>query len=657
MPTVEALPWSPDLAIVIVPRMEAVEVTRALAAVRCQSVIFYTAGFAEIGEEGDRIQKELVSVASSAGMRILGPNCQSIMVARNRINLTGNSDIPLGKLAFISQSGNLLWDFNEYASDSVSGLGLSLYVHVGNQADLTFAEFFEYLVEDDSSAAVAIYIEGLPLGGARRFLEAARRLTAVKPVVALIGGRTKAGRRSSVSHTASLLSNTRELSGLCRQAGFVEIDRLDALFPVADALMKCPPAKTNSVALCGSGGGHATLAADAFEASGISLSSLQSATQENLRAMFPSMASVRNPIDWTGAPEVRGFRVYEEACSTLLSDPDVGGVVFFGLFGGYMSTKETPEDNYYNTGLALGKLQQEFKKPVFLHSVFALQRKSGMDALRESGVPFFRSLEVAAAAYRSLVQLGRRQGCNPLPDITAMNDLLEPYANVAHQEGRSALLEPEALQWLDALGLPTCSYKVIKSVGEAANVVGELGGPIVLKLVSPDVLHKSDIGGVVLGVRTPEDAKRGFERLAQISADYRVRFAGVLAVQMAPPGVEIALGAARSELGGYSILFASGGTAIEALDDTSVRMAPIDVTDAAEMIEETLAGRMLANPRGMSPPSLEPLKQLMVCFSIAVAASDLIESIDLNPVRVSEDGIRVLDARVILGRHRGAALR
>lgn len=645
--TVADLPWAPDVALLAVGREAAVEAVEALAARGCAHAIVYAAGFAEVGPEGAALQARIVTAARAGGMRLLGPNCMSLYVARSRLNLTGIPDLAPGRLAFVSQSGNLVYDLVEHGR--ASGLGLSVFASVGNQADLGLEDFFDELAVDPDTGAVAIYVEAIRPCRGRAFLEGARRLSAVKPVVALVGGRTAAGRQAAASHTASLVSDTRLLRGLLRQAGVVEVERLDELFPVADALLKCPLPPVPTVAVCGGGGGHATVATDALERRDVGLPAPSPETQAALRANFPPMASVRNPMDWTGASE-RSFWAYHDAARLLLADPGLGGVILFGHFGGYLLERETPENNYADVARALGALQLETGKPVFVHSIYVQQPRVGFEALREAGVPLFGSLEVAAAAYRALIDHARLRARGPLPPGAGRDDddRLAPWARAAQAEGRLALLEPEALAWLTGLGLPLPQSRWAHTAEEAVTFAATAGGPVALKVVSAAILHKSDVGGVRLDLRDPAAVREGFAALKQVAAARGADFRGALVVPMAPPGVEVAIGAVRTDLGGHALLFGAGGTGIEALDDASVRPVPLARDDAVEMVAETRVGRLIRASRGMAPPPLEPLYDLMVAVGAAVPGSNLLAALDLNPVRLTAAGPLILDARVLL---------
>ena len=647
-PTVADLPWAPDVALVTVGREACVDAVEALAARGCRHAVLYAAGFAELGVEGARLQDRMVAAARAAGMRLLGPNCMSLFVARSRLNLTGIPDLRPGRLAFVSQSGNLVYDLVEHGRRS--GLGLSVFLSLGNQADLGFEDVLDAVLDDPDTAAAALYVEAVRPGRGRAFLEAVHRLARSKPVVALIGGRTSSGRRASASHTAALLSDVRELRGLLRQAGAIEVTRLDELFPVADTLAKCPPPPVPTVALCGGGGGHATVGSDALEAHGIALPPPAPETQQALRAIFPPMASVRNPIDWTGASD-RSFWAYRDAARLLLADRGIGGLILFGHFAGYLTDLETPTNNYRDVAVALGALQRETGKPILLHSIYALQQRTAFEALRDADVPLFESLEVAAAAYRALVERARPR--DPLPTLPTpgvdADDGLAPHARRARLEGRQALLEPEAWDWLESLDVPVGPRCWATTPEDAGAFAAAQPGPVAVKLVSAAILHKSDIGGVRLDVEGAGAVRAAFADLHDVAAAHQADFRGALVVPMAGPGVDVALGVARSDLGGHVLLAGSGGTAVEALDDVSVRPVPLATSDAAAMLAETRVARVLARPRGLPPPPLAPLHELMVRLAAGSAGSSLLETVDLNPVRVSADGVRVLDARVLLG--------
>ena len=644
-PTVADLPWAPDVALVTVGREACVDAVEALAARGCRHAVLYAAGFAELGVEGARLQDRMVQAARAAGMRLLGPNCMSLFVARSRLNLTGIPDLRPGRLAFVSQSGNLVYDLVEHGRRS--GLGLSVFLSLGNQADLGFEDVLDAVAADPGTGAAALYVEAVRPGRGRAFLEAVHRLAQAKPVVALIGGRTDTGRRASASHTAALLSDVRELRGLLRQAGAIEVTRLDELFPVADALLKSPPPPVPTVALCGGGGGHATVGSDALEAHGIALPPPAPETQQALRAIFPPMASVRNPIDWTGASD-RSFWAYRDAAKLLLTDRGIGGLILFGHFGGYLTDLETPANNYRDVAVALGDLQRETGKPILLHSIYALQQREAFDALRAARVPLFESLEVAAAAYRALVARTRTRGPLPAAAGAAADDPLAPHAARAQADGRQALLEPEAWDWLESLGIALGPRCWARTAEDAVAFAAAQAGPVAVKLVSAAILHKSDVSGVRLDVDDPDGVRTAFADLEAAAAVHAADFRGVLVVPMAGPGVDVVLGVARSELGGHVLLAGAGGTLVDALDDASVRPVPLTADDAAEMLGETRVSRVLARPRGLPPPPLAPLHDLMVRLAAGSARSARLEAVDLNPVRVGGAGVRILDARVLL---------
>jgi acetyltransferase len=358
------------------------------------------------------------------------------------------------------------------------------------------------------------------------------------------------------------------------------------------------------------------------------------------------MASVRNPIDWTGASD-RSFWAYRDAARLLLADPGIGGLILFGHFGGYLTDLETPANNYTDVAGALGALQRETRKPILLHSIYALQRRAAFEALRDAGVPLFESLEVAAAAYRALVEGARPRG--PLPAIEpGADERLAPHAAQARAEGRQALLEPEAWTWLESLGVAVGPRCWARTAEEAVAFAAAQAAPVAVKLVSAAILHKSDVGGVRLDVDRPDAVRRAFAELERVAHAQRADFRGVLVVPMAGPGVDVVIGVARSDLGGHVLLAGSGGTAVEALDDASVRPVPLTVEDASAMLAETRVARVLARPRGLSPPPLAPLHDLMVRLATGSAGSTLLDAVDLNPVRVGAEGVRILDARVLL---------
>ena len=523
-----------------------------------------------------------------------------------------------------------------------------MFLSLGNQADLGFEDVLDAVLDDPDTAAAALYVEAVRPGRGPAFLEAVHRLARAKPVVALIGGRTDSGRRASASHTAALLSDVRVLRGFLRQAGVIEVTGSTSCSrsPMPSSSLRrrpCPPSRSAAGV-----GAMRPSAATRWRLTGSRSRRRRPETQRALRAIFPPMASVRNPIDWTGASD-RSFWAYRDAARLLLADPGIGGLILFGHFGGYLTELEMPANNYRDVAVALGALQRETGKPILLHSIYALQHRAAFDALRDADVPLFESLEVAAAAYRALVERGRVRDRGPLPaPLAGVDDQLAPHAARARAEGRRALLEPEAWAWLESLGLPFGPRCWATTAEDAVAFVAAQARPVAVKLVSAAILHKSDVGGVRLDVAGAAAVRTAFADLQSVAEALRADFRGVLVVPMAGPGVDVALGVARSELGGHVALVGSGGTAVEALDDASVRPIPLSAGDAAEMLGETRVARVLARPRSMPPPPLAPLHDLIVRLSAGSAGSTLLEAIDLNPVRVSAEGIRILDARVLL---------
>ena len=676
-PSVEEAAGTLDLAVICTPAPTVPELIRACGRRGLAGAVVLAAGFRELGERGAGLEADLVDAVRESGVRVIGPNTSGILNLPLGLDLIGVPGTRPGRLALLAQSGNAALALLNDAVDR-PGEGFSFVVGLGNESDLRFHEYLAFLGRAPEVGAVMVHAESFRAGEA--FLRVAREVAPHLPVVVLKGGRTRAGDRAARSHTGAVASDHLVVRSALRQAGVVEVTRSDDLLPVARTLAGQPPARRGrGLAILADGGGQGTMAADALEEAGVPLAEPGEATQARLRQLLGPNAALGNPVDFAGAAD-RDPSVFSRALEVLLADPEVAGVVLVGLFGGYAIrfAAELEEAEWVAAGEMAG-MARDAQKPLVVHSIYAEAGSRAIRELVEAGVPVLRSVETACRAAAAAWERGRhlealagrtraagtraadherdvdgravdvagpRNG--GLPGPAAGPDPLEG----ARGEGRSALLETESRALLDRWGVTLVDARFCSTGKEAVTALADLGGEVVVKAVSGTVLHKTEAGGVVVGCSTPEAVEAavravrgGVERWArERGVDPDVR--GVLvARRLPPPTVELLVGVRRDASFGTVLTVGAGGTAVEVLNDVSVRVLPVDSGEIREMLDELRIAPLLKGHRGRPPVDLDGLVRLISALASAAGAVPDLEELELNPVFVSPEAVVAVDAR------------
>ncbi len=618
-----------------------------------QGAVIIAGGFGELGAEGRKLEDEMVRVASKNNIRLIGPNTSGMLNRKDSFNLVGMRDVPKGDIALLTQSGNMALTLITEAKLK-SRKGFSYYVGVGNEADLKFHEYLEFFREDSDTKIILMYVEGMRKG--REFLTQAYKTTVKKPIVLLKGGRSSTGRRSAGSHTGALAGMSEVAKGAFERAGIIVIENSDELFPAAETLSGLPPIKNNNIAILADGGGHATIASDILSDLGVNIPPLSDKTKAQLKDILPFAASVTNPVDVAGGTDADPS-VFADCARIILEDSNVGGLLIVGLFGGYgirfaESLALMEEDGAHR----MGKMVKEYKKPIILHSLFTSEKPHSLDLLRHYGIPVYESLDIASKCAGVLCHYG-----NYLNSDHAKIDFTLNWGNKAksegnkiianaRKEGRRYLLEPEAKKLFELHGAPVSKDYLVKSVEKAIEIADQIDGNVVLKIVSPDILHKSDAGGVCVNLETESEIRSAFneiiEKVKNYNPDADIR--GVLVSPMAKPGTEVIIGTKIDDQFGPIIMFGLGGVMVEILKDVSFRILPISSGSAKNMIQEIKAIPILDGARGNPPLDKNALQSLLLICSDIIESYPEIEEMDLNPVIVYEEGIAIVDARIIL---------
>ncbi|MEO7085651.1 MAG: acetate--CoA ligase family protein [Gemmatimonadaceae bacterium] len=634
------LPECPDVAIVVVPREGVIDVAEQCGAAGVRGLVVISAGFREVGGDGIEREQRLMEVVRRHGMRMVGPNCMGILNADPAVSMNGTfADImpPFGHAAFVSQSGALGLSVLDHAREY--GLGISQFVSVGNKPDVSGNDLLLAWENDRSVQVILMYVENF--GNPRKFLEIASRITPRKPIIVVKSGRSRAGAKAASSHTGALAASDTAVDALLAQAGVLRASTVEELFEMAMAFEIGTRPRTRRTALLTNAGGPGILAADAMEAHGLELVELSPSTVEQLRPLFPAEASIRNPLDMIASATPDGYR---RAMTAMLADPNVDAVVpiFVPPFG----IKQ--EDV---AAAIVGAASTRPDKSV----VAVLMGREGLPAGRaephDAGIPAYVFPESAALALSTLARHGERaragaRRVRPLENVK--RSVAAGIVRRASEDGRGMLTHCEANALLRAYGVPIVETRTAASAEDAARVASELGFPVVFKIDSPDVVHKTDIGGVWPNVHTAADARFAYDGLLRRVAERApaARLNGVLIQPMLQRGRETIVGITRDPSFGPLVMFGLGGVFVEALGDVVFRLAPVDDEDAAEMVRSVRGARMFDSIRG--EPAVDRDAIADAIRRVATLASDCpqIVELDVNPLLAFEHGVMAVDARV-----------
>jgi acetyltransferase len=653
-PSVSAIDDPVDLALITTPARTIPAILEDCGKKGVHGAVIVAGGFGETGAEGRALEEELVRTARENRIRLIGPNTSGMMNLTSNLNLVGLRDAPRGDIALLTQSGNMaLTLITEAKLKSLKGF--SYYVGVGNEADIKFHEYLAFFRNDPGTRAILMYVEGLRHG--RDFLNEAYHTTGTKPIVLLKSGRSSTGKRSAGSHTGALAGMSEVAKGAFERAGIIVIEKSDELFPAAETLSSLPPVKNNRVAILADGGGHATIASDLLTDLGLEIPVLRDKTRARLKEILPAAASVSNPVDVAGGTDADPS-VFARCAGIILKDPAVGGLLIVGLFGGYgIRFAESLSLMEEDASHQMGKMVRKRGKPIVVHSLYSSARPHSLHLLRYYGIPVYDSLDVACKCTGVLAEYGTFLGSyHPKAKFT-MNwgaktrRRGEEIIEKARSEGRSALLEHESKRLLGLHGVPVPPEHLAGSAEEAVSFASQAGGPVALKVVSPRILHKTDAGGVLLGLTGEAEVRDGYDRIvenagAHAGPDPDIR--GVLVSPMAGGGVEVIVGTKEDDQFGPIIMFGLGGVLVEILRDVSFRVLPVSPAAAKKMIREIKSYPVLSGTRGRPPCDEKALRRLLLSCSEVIESYPAILEMDLNPVIVHENGASVVDARILL---------
>lgn len=615
---VSAIDRPVDLAVIASPAVTVADVLENCGKAGVKAAVIITAGFSEVGNtEGE---ERVVATAKRHGIRLCGPNCAGIINTNYHLYPTLETRPMQGEVAFVTQSGALGGAVLSWAEEQ--GVGFSKFASYGNGADLNEIDFLNYLEKDPETKVVALYIETVSDG--RAFMAAAHRLTRSKPLVVIKAGRSLSGQRAALSHTGSMAGSDAVYTASLRQCGAIRVDTIEEMFDLCRGFVEFPPVRGRRLVIVTNSGGPGVLAADRAEAVGLSVDEPSAPLRKKLSAWLPDFCSLENPIDFT----VEGTETdYHKTLRAALEEYDAALAIDVC----------TPYLDPVPLARGICDAAANSRKPVAANFMAGKTVAAALSYLRQHGVPNFVTGERAVMVLARMAGYEeRKKGDRLFPET--------PSAVGALPDERS-LLEPEAMAWLRENGIPVPEYRLATSVDDAVSGSRSIGYPVVIKVVSHDITHKSEIGGVITGIRTDDEVVVAFHSIEQRIGERD--FQGVVIYPMITDALEILIGFSRDAQFGPVIAFGVGGIYTEVLQDISLRIAPLDYDEANAMIREIKAFPILEGTRGQPTRDLNAIAKILVDFSrLPFCYPEIVEA-DLNPVFMLSTGVLVGDVRVI----------
>ena len=641
-PSVLAIPDPVDLAIIVVRKQFVLAAAEECGQKGIKGLVVITAGFAEIGGEGVERERQLMEIVRRHGMRMVGPNCMGVLNTDPAVSMLGTFSPampPHGPVAIVSQSGAMGQSILDYGEEL--GIGISQFVSVGNKPDVSGNDLLEYWEEDPGVGAILMYLESF--GNPGRFAAIARRLTRKKPVFVVKAGRTAAGARAASSHTAALAGTDLAADVLMQQCGVIRAQTVEELFDYAMAFPRLPLPKGNRVAIVSNAGGPAIILTDACETSGLLVPELSKDTQDAIRKVTAEEASVRNPVDMIASARAD---VYRTVIALVLQDPNVDAVIASFI----------PPLGIQARDVALAIRDGAATRPEIPLIAVLLGRHGGPAGLKElveAGIPGYVFPE---SAVRALAALNRRREWLARPEgrvqtFPVSRARAAAIIDKARGEGREKLSEDESLAMLDAYGIPVAPWKVVTGAAAAAKAASEMGFPVVLKAVSPRIVHKSDVGGVIVNLASAAAVTEAVTRMNQRVRERTGKEPEALLVQkMVGGGRETIVGSTRDAKAGPLLMFGLGGIFVEVMKDVVFRVHPVTDVDAREMIRGIRGYPLLEGVRGETSVDLVALEEIIQRVSQLVGEHEAIAEMDINPLVAFPDRVVALDARFSIRR-------
>lgn len=641
-PKMSEIPEEVDQAIITIPAKYVPDALEECGEKATKTVVVITAGFKEVGYEGAQIERQCVEICKKYGMRMLGPNVLGYIDTWTPINASFSQSMALkGSIGLASQSGALCTALLDWSLQA--GIGFSKFISVGNKGDLTEADMLEIMSEDPTTRVIVLYIESVVNGP--RFINVARRVTRKKPVVVLKSGVSEAGARAASSHTGALAGSDVAVETTFNQMGILRAHSLSELFNIAIALSSQPVPKGDSVGVVTNAGGPGVLTADAIETLGLKMASLLPETITKLRNNLPEEAAVNNPVDVVGDADIKR---YAFGLRTVLDDPHACNIISMMAPTALLPSEELAD-------LLISIKKEGVKKPIISVLVGGPTMKKASDKLMASGIPCFTFPEdgvetiLGLTRYSKILELPVEE---EIPKAEVDRKKVQNVIGEARKDGRATLLGSEAMAIADAYGINAPLTRLVTTGKEAAELAEEMGYPVALKVSSPQILHKTDIGGVKLNLGSAQQVDEAFTDIMDLVSTRfpDARIYGCDLQKMVRPGFELIMGSSKDLVFGSLVMFGLGGIFANFLKDVSFGLAPLPERVADEMISKTKAYAILRGARGVKPYDVDAIRRMLLRLSQLVTDFPEITELDINPVFAypEGEGCVALDVKIVV---------
>ncbi|MCD6484447.1 MAG: acetate--CoA ligase [Candidatus Odinarchaeota archaeon] len=640
--SVTEIPDEIDLAVIVLPSRIVPAVVEECAKKGIKSIIVISAGFKEVGGEGAKLEKQIVELSKKYNLAIQGPNCLGVIDTYTPLNASFSDGTPIkGNIAFISQSGALCTAILDWALKEK--VGFSKFISVGNKAVLDEIDFIEYLKNDPHSYVILNYVESIDDG--QKFLEIMPQVTKKKPVVILKGGISEAGARAASSHTGALAGSTVAYKTAFKQTGVIMANNVSELFEYAHAFSNKVLPNGPRVAVVTNAGGPGILTTDAVISAGLKIASFSKQTIETLKQHLPPVANIYNPVDVIG--DAKADR-YKYAIDAVAQDPNVDSILV-------LLTPQAMTEPMETAKVIIEARKKYPEKPIFAVYMGGRELEESVNFLKDNNVPTFIFPESAVRALKALVDY-KKYLDEPLSEVPNFDDIdkerVRRIIENVRKDNRVILLGHETAEIMDAYGIPSPLTKLATSEEEAVKFANKIGYPVVMKIVSPQILHKTDVGGVAVNVKTPEEVKKKFNEIMNNVTRLmpKSKIYGIQIYKMAPQGKEMIIGVSKDVQFGHLIMFGLGGIYVNFLKDVSFRLVPLTIREAREMIFETKAGTLLSGIRGEKPSDIKSIVDILLRINQLVRDFPEIVELDINPLFVYDEGkgSLALDVKITL---------
>ncbi len=637
--SVDVLPTIPELTVISVPGSLVPEVLEACGKKGCKNIIVISAGFKEVGGEGIVLEEKVDEIQKRYGMNLLGPNCLGYMSTALPVNASFSRNMPSkGNIAFFSQSGAMGVAVLDMAR--AQRLGVGFFISLGNMVDVDETDLLEYFCDEATVQVMLCYLEGIKDG--QRFMKVAREVSKKKPILVLKAGKTEKGQKAVSSHTGSLAGSATSYSAGFRQAGVIEVDDVEDLFDFAEAFSYQPFPRGNRVGVVTNAGGPAILVTDFLPKYGLQLAELEESTKTRLMAKLPACASAQNPVDVIG--DAKSDR-YEHALQLVMEDPNVDSVILV------LTPQKMTETQ--KTAVLAGEISRKYGKPIILCFMGEEEISKYTDTYEQYKLPLFSYPRQATKVAGKMWEYAK-WAKEPTSQIEANVFDVEMYAHKI-EKYRDTVRQPEVTEaegreLLEALDFPVNAMKLVKNADSAVKFADNIGYPVALKVVSKEIVHKSDVGGVKINIADAKSLETAFATMQEtIKANCpQAKVEGYLVGEMIK-GQQIIIGMKRDPQFGPVVMFGMGGIYAEVFKDVSFRVAPFGKTSARKMIEETRMYKLLSGARGDTPCDIDAVVDLLLKTGDLARKYPEIQEIDFNPVMVFDEGkgCKIADVRIL----------